>query len=94
MFKVDQLLPVSEGAVVERLIQEAAHLPWSGMPRQMFIEGSNVWVPVFLDVSHPLQAIADERKPKARTGFGEGHIFPKLVVSSYESDLRLTGVYS
>jgi hypothetical protein len=86
MFKVDLLMPVSEGAVIDRLIKETKHLPWSEMRRQMFIDGSTGPMPVFLDVYHPLKAISEERKSKAQTGHGGGHVFPNLLARFVPDD--------
>ncbi len=79
MFKVDLLLPVSRGAAIEALVKETVHLPWSEPHRQMFVEGLKGPMPAFLDVYHPMQAIAEERKAKAETGWGGAHVFPNLL---------------
>jgi hypothetical protein len=78
-FNVDLLLPVSEGADVEKLVRNTKHLPWDELRSQTVVVGMNGATPAFLDVYHPLTKMGEERKKKATTGYGGGHVLPNLL---------------
>jgi hypothetical protein len=79
MFHVDLLLPVSQGAAVEKLVRETKHLPWSRWERTTVNIGTGEASPVFLDVYHPMTKMGRERHRMASTGYGGGHVLPNLL---------------
>ena len=64
-FRADVLMNVSDDAEVTKVLKGTDFLPWPLDHDTLFTETFGRWSPSFLDISHTLNAIADERRISA-----------------------------
>lgn len=73
LFRADALVPLSQGAAVDRFLAAQNHLPWPMLSEGLFVEtvGGHK-APTILDISHPAARLYEEffrNNPSPQAGF-------------------------